>query len=122
MKKARKRLLWCVTGFGVKILFGLSRIFWFSLAMLFLTGVFDSVSMIVLHTLIQPLTRDEMRGRLSVVNNIFIGSSNELGAVESGLMAALFGPIIQSCRRIGNDPGALDKSIRATVMTVATSI
>ena len=139
MKKAGKTLLWSVTGFGVAtILFGLSRIFWFSLAMLFLTGVFDSVSMIVRHTLIQLLTQDEMRGRISVVNNIFIGSSNEFGAVKSGLTATLFGPIVSvvagglgttlvvigvaaiwpQTRKIG----ALDKSIRATVMTAATSI
>jgi hypothetical protein len=66
MKKAGKTLLWCVNRFGVAtILFGLSRIFWFPLAMLFLTAVFDSVSVIVRHTLIQLLTPDEMRGRIS---------------------------------------------------------
>jgi hypothetical protein len=62
--------------------------------MLFLTGVFDSVSVVVRHTLLQLLTPDTMRGRISAANNIFIGTSNELGALESGLTAALFGPVI----------------------------
>jgi MFS family permease len=95
MQQAGKTLLWCVTGFGLAtIIFGLSRYLWLSLAMLFLTGVFDSVSVVVRHTLLQLLTPDTMRGRISAVNNIFIGTSNELGALESGITAALFGPII----------------------------
>ncbi|MGI9088226.1 MAG: MFS transporter [Chthoniobacterales bacterium] len=95
MRKAGRTLLWCVTGFGAAtIVFGLSHYLWLSLAMLFLTGVFDSVSVVVRHTIIQLLTPDEMRGRISAVNNIFIGTSNELGALESGLTAALFGPVI----------------------------
>ncbi len=95
MKHAGRVLLWCVSGFGIAtILFGLSRFFWLSLVMLFLTGVFDSVSVVVRHTIIQLLTPDEMRGRISAVNNIFIGTSNELGALESGLTAAFFGPVL----------------------------
>ncbi len=95
MKHAGKTLLWCVTGFGMAtIIFGLSHSLWLSLAMLFLTGVFDSVSVVIRHTLLQLLTPDTMRGRISAVNNIFIGTSNELGALESGLTAALFGPVI----------------------------
>jgi MFS family permease len=95
MKHAGKTLLWCVTGFGAAtIAFGLSRSLWLSLVMLFLTGLFDSVSMVVRHTLLQLVTPDSMRGRISAVNNIFIGTSNELGALESGLTAALFGPVI----------------------------
>ncbi len=95
MRQAGKTLLWCVTGFGLAtVVFGLSRSLWLSLAMLFLTGVFDSVSVVVRHTIIQLLTPDEMRGRISAVNNIFIGTSNELGALESGLTAALFGPVV----------------------------
>ena len=62
--------------------------------MLFCTGIFDSVSVVIRQTLVQLLTPDEMRGRVSSVNNIFIGTSNEFGAVESGLTAALFGPVI----------------------------
>jgi predicted MFS family arabinose efflux permease len=95
MKHAGKTLLWCVTGFGAAtIVFGFSRSLWLSLAMLFMTGVFDSVSVVVRHTLLQLVTPDTMRGRISAVNNIFIGTSNELGALESGLTAALFGPVI----------------------------
>jgi MFS family permease len=95
MKHAGKTLLWCVTGFGVATIgFGLSHYLWLSLVMLFLTGLFDSVSMVVRHTLLQLVTPDTMRGRISAVNNIFIGTSNELGALESGLTAALFGPVI----------------------------
>jgi MFS family permease len=95
IKRAGVTLLWCVTGFGLAtIFFGLSHVFWFSLAMLFLIGAFDSVSVIIRGTIVQLVTPDEMRGRVSAVNNIFIGTSNEFGALESGLTAALFGPVI----------------------------
>jgi len=95
MQQAGKTLLWCVTGFGLAtILFGLSKIFWLSLALLFVVGAFDSVSVIIRGSIVQLVTPDEMRGRVSSVNNIFIGTSNEFGAFESGLTAALFGPVI----------------------------
>src|SRR5216684_2735459 len=95
MKHAGKTLLWCVTGFGIAtIIFGLSKIFWLSLGMLFIVGAFDSVSVIIRGSIVQLVTPDEMRGRVSSVNNIFIGTSNEFGALESGLTAALFGPVI----------------------------
>lgn len=95
MKHAGKTLLWCVTGFGTAtIVFGLSTALWLSLAMLFLAGAFDSVSVIIRGSIVQLVTPDEMRGRVSAVNNIFIGTSNEFGALESGLTAALFGPVI----------------------------
>ena len=95
MKHAGKTLLWCVTGFGIAtILFGLSKVFWLSLCVLFLIGAFDSVSVIIRGSIVQLVTPDEMRGRVSSVNNIFIGTSNEFGALESGLTAALFGPVI----------------------------
>jgi MFS family permease len=95
MKHAGKTLLWCVTGFGLAtIIFGMSRSLSLSLIMLFLTGAFDSVSVVVRHTLLQLLTPDTMRGRISAVNNIFIGTSNELGTLESGLTAALLGPVV----------------------------
>jgi MFS family permease len=95
MKHAGKALLWCVSGFGIAtIIFGLSTTFWLSLAMLFLAGAFDSVSVIIRGSIVQLVTPDEMRGRVSSVNNIFIGTSNEFGALESGLTAALFGPVI----------------------------
>src|SRR4030095_2275114 len=95
MRRAGVTLLWAVAGFGAAtVVFGLSRSFWLSMAMLALTGALDNISVVVRHTLVQLLTPDTMRGRVSAVNNIFIGSSNELGAFESGITAALFGPII----------------------------
>src|SRR6266700_2593658 len=95
MRQAGQTLMWCVTGFGIAtILFGLSKIFWLSLGLLFLVGAFDSVSVIIRGSIVQLVTPDEMRGRVSSVNNIFIGTSNEFGALESGLTAALFGPVI----------------------------
>lgn len=95
MKHAGKTLLWCVTGFGIAtILFGLSKVFWLSVGVLFVIGAFDSVSVIIRGSIVQLVTPDEMRGRVSAVNNIFIGTSNEFGALESGLTAALFGPVI----------------------------
>jgi MFS family permease len=95
MKRAGANLLWCVTGFGIAtVLFGLSKAFWLSLVLLFFVGAFDSVSVIIRGSIVQLVTPDEMRGRVSAVNNIFIGTSNEFGALESGLTAALFGPVI----------------------------
>src|SRR5215472_5760017 len=95
MNHAGKILLWCVSGFGIAtVLFGLSNVFWLSLGLLCLIGAFDSVSVIIRGSIVQLVTPDEMRGRVSSVNNIFIGTSNEFGALESGLTAALFGPVI----------------------------
>src|SRR4029079_10996080 len=95
MRSAGKSLLWCVTGFGIAtIIFGLSKVIWLSLAMLLLIGALDSVSVIIRGSIVQLVTPDEMRGRVSAVNNIFIGTSNEFCAMESGLTAALFGPVI----------------------------
>jgi MFS family permease len=93
-KHAGRAMLWAVAGFGVAtIVFGLSRNLWLSLAMLFLTGALDNISVLVRHTLVQVLTPDAMRGRVSAVNNIFIGASNELGGFESGVTARFFGTI-----------------------------
>jgi MFS family permease len=93
-KHAGRAMLYAVAGFGVAtIIFGFSRDLWLSLVMLFLTGAFDNVSVLVRHTLVQVLTPDTMRGRVSAVNNIFIGASNELGGFESGATARLWGPI-----------------------------
>jgi MFS family permease len=87
-------LLFSVAGFGVAtIVFGLSRSFWLSLMMLFLLGALDGVSMIIRSTLVQMRTPDEMRGRVSAVNSVFIDMSNELGGFESGALAALVGPV-----------------------------
>jgi MFS family permease len=95
MRQAGKILLWCVSGFGLAtIVFGFSTALWLSLAMLCIIGALDSISVIIRGSIVQLVTPDEMRGRVSAVNNIFIGTSNEFGALESGLTAALFGPVI----------------------------
>jgi MFS family permease len=94
-RKAGRTLLWAVAGFGVAtIIFGLSRNFWLSMAMLFLTGAFDNISVVIRHTLSTMLTPDEMRGRVSAINGMFISASNELGRFESGSVAALFTPLV----------------------------
>jgi MFS family permease len=88
-------LLWTVAGFGVAtIAFGLSTVMWLSLVALFFTGVFDNVSVVIRSTLEQSLTPDAMRGRVSAINGVFIGLSNEFGAFESASVAALFTPLI----------------------------
>lgn len=92
MNHAGKNLLLALVGFGVStILFALSQNFYLSVFLLFLTGVFDNVSVIIRGTILQLLTPDHMRGRVSAINNIFIGSSNEIGAFESGTAAKLMG-------------------------------
>jgi predicted MFS family arabinose efflux permease len=88
-------LLWAVAGFGVATIgFGLSRSFALSLFCLFLTGVFDNLSVVIRLTLEQTITPDHLRGRVSAINYVFIGFSNEFGAFESGATAALFGPTL----------------------------
>ena len=95
MKNAGKTLLWAVTGFGLAtIVFGLSHWLWLSVLMLASLGGLDNISVVIRGTLLLTQTPDEMRGRVSSVNSIFIGVSNELGSFESGFAAALFGPII----------------------------
>ncbi len=90
--RAGALLFGCVAGFGVfTIVFGLSRNFWLSFAALALTGGFDMVSVVIRNALVQLGTPDGMRGRVSAVENVFIGASNELGAFESGAVAALIG-------------------------------
>jgi len=95
IKHAGRTLLLAVAGFGLAtIVFGLSRSFWLSLSMLFLLGAFDNVSVVIRSTLLLLRAPDFMRGRISAVNNIFVGASNELGGFESGLTAQLFGPTL----------------------------
>ena len=87
-------MLGCVAGFGVCIIgFGLSTVFWLSFVFLFFCGVFDEVSVFIRASLILHLTPDELKGRVSSVNSIFITSSNEIGAFESGLTAKLMGTV-----------------------------
>lgn len=91
---AGKKLLASIFGFGICIIvFGISEIYWISLLALFLSGVTDGISVVVRQTILQLYTPDKMRGRVSAVNSMFVGSSNELGAFESGLTARLFGTV-----------------------------
>jgi MFS family permease len=93
-KQQGKVMLYCVAGFGASIiLFGLSQMFWLSMFALFVSGVLDGISVIVRSTILQLKTPDEMRGRVASLNSIFIMSSNELGAFESGLTSKLFGVV-----------------------------
>ncbi len=94
MGKPWRNLLLAITGFGISIIcYGLSRNFYLTLFFLFLEGAFDSVSVIIRSTILQLLTPDHMRGRVSAVNSMFIGSSNEIGQFESGLTARLMGAV-----------------------------
>jgi len=93
-KNAGRNLLLSVLGFGLCIiLFGISKSFLFSMAVLLLSGAFDSVSVVIRATIIQLMTPDNLKGRVSAVNSIFIGSSNEIGAFESGVAAKLLGTV-----------------------------
>lgn len=93
LKRAGPALLWNVVGFGVAtIVFGYSTVFWLAFLSLFMCGVTDYVSVVVRHTLVQLRTPDAMRGRVSAVNSLFIGTSNQLGEFESGVAASLTTP------------------------------
>jgi len=93
-KFAGKKLLWAVFGFGISIIvFGLSTSFWLSVTALFALGALDGISMVIRQTILQLKTPDHMRGRVASVNSMFVGSSNELGAFESGATAKLMGTV-----------------------------
>lgn len=93
-RRAGMKLLVAVFGFGISIIvFGLSSFFWISVVALFFSGITDGVSMVIRQTILQLKTPDHMRGRVSSVNSMFVGSSNELGAFESGLTAKLMGTV-----------------------------
>ena len=88
-------MLWTVAGFGATmIVFGLSTNIWLSLVALYFSGVCDNFSVVVRHTLVQMKTPDSLRGRVSAVNQLFIGSSNEISEFRAGIAAALFGPVL----------------------------
>jgi MFS family permease len=87
-------LLWAVGAFGACILvFGISHWFWLSFLALLLSGAFDNISVVIRNSLVQLLTPDDLRGRVTSVNQMFVGSSNEIGALRAGLMAAVFGTV-----------------------------
>lgn len=93
-KNIGKILLWSVAGFGLCMIgFGASTLFWLSFAMLMGSGMCDSVSVIIRGILIHTGTPENMKGRVAAVNSIFVGSSNEIGAFESGVVAKLMGVV-----------------------------
>ena len=93
-KNAGKKLLVAIFSFGLSIIvFGISSIFYLSVFALLIYGITDGISMIIRQTILQLKTPDEVRGRVASVNSIFIGSSNEIGAFESGLTAKLMGTV-----------------------------
>lgn len=93
-KGAGRRLLFSVAGFGAAtIAFAFSRDFWLSVGLLMLAGMFDSISVVVRHTILQLYTPEEMKGRVAAASTMFISSSNELGAVESGIAARILGVV-----------------------------
>lgn len=93
-QQAGRILLLAVAGFGMAtIVFGLSTSFLLSLVMLILMGALDNISVVIRHTLVLTYTPNEMLGRVGAVNSVFIGASNELGGFESGIAAALLGPV-----------------------------
>lgn len=91
-KNAGKLLLFSIICFGIfTIVFAICTNYWLAFIMLLLTGAFDNVSVVIRGAILQLMTPDEMRGRVSAVNSVFIGSSNEIGGFESGLAARLMG-------------------------------
>lgn len=94
LRRAGRTLFWCVAGFGACwVAFALSRSFWLSLVLLAVSGMLDNVSVVIRSTLLTIRTPPEMLGRVSAVNQIFIGSSNEIGSFESGVAARLLGTV-----------------------------
>jgi MFS family permease len=93
-KNAGKKLFVAIFCFGLSIIvFGISSIFYLSVFALLIYGITDGISMIIRQTILQLKTPDEVRGRVASVNSIFVGSSNEIGAFESGLTAKLMGTV-----------------------------
>ncbi|AXE18565.1 MFS transporter [Runella rosea] len=93
-RNAWRNMLIAVAGFGVATLvFAISTNFWLSVFMLFLTGAFDAISVVIRQTILQVVPPDHMRGRVLSVNSVFISSSNEIGAFESGVAAKVFGTV-----------------------------
>ena len=91
-KRAGQALLWVIGGFGVAIVvFGLSRVLWLSVLALFAAGMCDGMSVVIRRAILRIASPDGMRGRIAAVKSIFVGSSNELGAFESGVAASLIG-------------------------------
>jgi MFS family permease len=123
LQKAGRAMLWAVAAFGVATIgFGLSHWFWLSFLMLFICGAVDNVSVVVRHTLVQLLTPDDKRGRVSAVNNLFIGTSNELGEFESGFVAQLFGETMGHARSTGAVISVVSGGIGTVLVVIVVAI
>jgi MFS family permease len=123
MQRAGRALLWAVVAFGLAtIAFGFSHWFWFSFAMLFVCGAVDNVSVVVRHTSVQLLTPDEKRGRVSAVNSLFIGTSNELGGFESGTVAHWFGPAMGNAISTGAIISVVSGGVGTILVVMAIAV
>jgi MFS family permease len=122
LKKAGRAMLLAVAVFGfATIAFGLSKWFWFSFAMMVVCGGVDNVSVIVRQTLVQILTPDEKRGRVSAINSLFIGTSNELGGFESGFVAYLFGTSLGNTNALGATISVVTGGIGTILVVLAVA-
>ena len=122
LQRAGHSLLWAVAVFGLAtIAFGFSRWFWLSFAMLVVCGLSDNVSVVVRHTLVQLLTPNEKRGRVSAVNNLFIGTSNELGEFESGTVAHWFGPAMGNAIATGGMISVVSGGVGTILVVLAVA-
>jgi len=123
LQKAGRSMLWSVAVFGLAtIVFGLTRWFWLSFLMLFVCGAVDNVSVVVRHSLVQLLTPDEKRGRVSAVNSLFINTSNELGGAESGFVAQWFGPSLGNTVAMGSILSVVSGGIGTILVVVAVAL
>lgn len=123
LQKAGRSMLWAVAAFGLATIgFGFSPWFWFSFLMLFACGAVDNVSIVVRHTLVQLLTPDEKRGRVSAVNNLFIGTSNELGEFESGTVAHWFGPAMGNAISTGAIISVVSGGVGTILVVIAVAL
>jgi MFS family permease len=123
LEKAGRALLWAVAAFGVGIIvFGLSKWFWLSFAALCVCGAVDNVSVVVRNTLVQLLAPDEKRGRVSAVNSLFIGTSNELGGFESGAVAHWFGPAMGNVIATGALISVVSGGIGTILVVIAVAL
>ncbi len=122
LQKAGRAMLWAVVAFGVAtIAFGLSKWFWFSFVMLVICGAVDNISVVVRHSLVQLLTPDEKRGRVSAINSLFIGTSNQLGDVESCAVAYLFGAAMGHTNATGSIISVVSGGIGTILVVLAVA-
>ena len=123
LQKAGRTLLCAVAIFGLATIgFGFSRWFPLSFIMLFVCGFVDNISVVVRHTLVQLLTPDEKRGRVSAVNSLFIGTSNELGGFESGFVAHWFGPVLGNSIATGAIVSAVSGGVGTLIVVLAVAL